>query len=29
MDFVPENRTDEYLQNLAQVTKALGDGFVW
>ena len=28
-DFVPARRTDEYLENLAKVTKCLGDGFVW
>ena len=28
-DFVPANRTDEYLQNLDKVSKSFGDGFVW
>ncbi len=28
-DFVPAARTDEYLQNLDQISKSFGDGFVW
>lgn len=28
-DFVPPNRTDEYLQNLDKLSKCLGDSFIW
>ena len=28
-DFIPANRTEEYLQNLDKVSKSFGDGFVW